>query len=277
MDERMIDDDEELDGAFLLDVPDTNEEEYDEDAVGLTPTQLAALEEERQRALKEAEEKRDKLIGQGNLALKSECFEEAAEHFKDALSYDADSAEAGKGLVRARTRDFTVDEVYFNETYAEEFAALPEESRRYLLDNVGEQLGAAKEELQREYEPLFEEFSQAQTTRREAFDQNFRYYLKRVVLFVAVALAFVAAAGISANYITRTQSVLPVALTIAFGAAALLALAILVPFAHKLFVASLRRKENESLFSTEQGARVAQLQSQIACLDMILTGESEEK
>lgn len=58
----------EEDVEFAVDFP---EEEYDEDMVGLTPSQLKRAQEERERARREAEEARDKLISEGKKALSS--------------------------------------------------------------------------------------------------------------------------------------------------------------------------------------------------------------
>ena len=58
------------DVEFAVEFP---EEEYDEDMVGLTPSQLKKLQEERERARREAEEARDKLIAEGKKALPRLC------------------------------------------------------------------------------------------------------------------------------------------------------------------------------------------------------------
>lgn len=47
MEERMVDDDFGKNEDFSVEIPDGAEDNYNENEVGLTPTQLAALEEER--------------------------------------------------------------------------------------------------------------------------------------------------------------------------------------------------------------------------------------
>jgi len=273
MEERIIDDDLNKNGDYSLEIPESDDENYNEDEVGLTPSQLEALEEERKRAQKEAEDARDKRIAQGKLALKSACYEEAAEHFLEALSYDPDSVDAGNGLIDARTRGFTDDEPYFVPRYAEEIAALNGACREYLRQNVGERLEAERAKIEEEMTPLAEAVEKAQKTRREAFTKNYKYYLVRVSAFVIAAVLFAAGALISATFITRTKSPTPVVLAVAFGVAALVLLVVMIPFVRKLVVAARLKNRNEDLDSTDEGARVEELQSRLDCLNLILDEE----
>lgn len=275
MEERMIDDDFGKNEDYSLDLPEGESENYNEDEVGLTPTQLAALEEERKRARLEAEKARDKSVAQGNLALKSACYEEAAEHFLAALSYDTDCVEAGKGLILARTREFSTDEPFFDINYAEEISALNDESLTFLKENAGSRLSSARERIEEELIPLEREFSASQETRREAFKKNYLYYLVRVCGLFLGAIAFLVGVYISSYFITRTQSIVPVVLTIIFGIVAFVLLIVAIPFARKLVVASRLKNENEELSSTEIGARLEQLQMQKYCLDLLLTEKTK--
>lgn len=277
MEERMIDDDFGKNEDFSVEIPDGAEENYNEDEVGLTPTQLAALEEERKRQQKEAEEARDKRIAQGKLALSGGYFEEATEHFAAALSYDPESKEAGDGWIFAKTHGFTRDELYSDPEFADDFSRLNGESKAVLREKVGERLKEELTQTEAELAPLEAQFSAAQAERREAFTQNTRFYALRTAICFAAIVLCVIGVLISSYFIPRTQSVAPVVLTICFGVFALIAAVVTVFIARAYVSAKRLQEENEELSSTEDGARVEELQMLKYCLDTLLYEGADEE
>ena len=155
----------EEDVEFAVDFP---EEEYDEDMVGLTPSQLKRAQEERERARREAEEARDKLIAEGKKALSSLDYAAAEKLYSQALAYDEESAEALLGVWESRTQGFTDDSPFFIEENAEKFAGMPEEVRAPILERVESRLQDARQGILEEIRPLKAAVEEAREARRGA-------------------------------------------------------------------------------------------------------------
>ena len=87
--------------------------------------------------------------------------------------------------------------------------------------------------------------------------------------FVLLAL-FAAAALVSAQFFVRVNNNIPVIITIATGALAVLDLIPLALFSRKLIVAQRLCKENEQLSSTEEGEILEKLETKISIIDLYL-------
>lgn len=295
MEERLIDDERQIkikrkrEGADVVDAlaEDTEEEipeeelilelpegdEYDEDLVGLTPSQLKEELARRQRALEEAREESEKLTAAGEEKLALGEAEEAEGYFEQAVFYNPENVAAGKGLWQARTKNFKNEEAFFEGTNAEELNAAPEEVRAYVLERAGNWLKSERKKCRAEEQPLAEQVEAKQEERRAPFLANRKYYLLRFgICFAAFALLLIGSL-VSASYIFTTRSALPVGLCAGFGAAALVALVCTILFTRKLVVAQRLCRDNEELSSTEEGVRLKYLQERLRCLDLILGEE----
>ena len=255
----------EEDVEFAVDFP---EEEYDEDMVGLTPSQLKRAQEERERARREAEEARDKLIAEGKKAL-------AEKFFSQALAYDEESAEALLGVWESRTQGFTDDSPFFIEENAEKFAAMPEEVRAPILERVGSRLQDARQGILEEMRPLKAAVEEAREARRGALDANKRYYLVRTAAFGIAAVLFLALMGVFSAFLLRTSGSWPAVCMAVFGGLALLCLIFLVVFLRGLVFALRLSHDNEKNEGTEDGRRLALLEREERCLRLVLEGEEE--
>lgn len=253
---------------LILEIPEG--EEYDEELVGLTPTQLKEELARRERAIREAREACEKLTAEGEEKLAAGAYEEAEELFAAALSYDAENVNAGKALWLARTERYTKDDAFFRDTYAEEFAALPDEVRESVLGGMGESLRAQREELRREEAPLREEVEGKQAERREAFRANRAYYLRPFGICFALFAVFLLGLGISAGFLYRTTTMIPIILMGVFGGLAFVLLIATVVLSRKVLVADRLCRENEKLSSTKEGARLAVIEEKLRCLDLVL-------
>ena len=242
----------EEDVEFAVDFP---EEEYDEDMVGLTPSQLKRAQEERERARREAEEARD-------------CFSQA-------LTYDEESVEALLGVWESRTQGFTDDSPFFIEENAEKFAAMPEEVRVPILERVGSRLQDARQGILEEMRPLKAAVEEAREARRGALDANKRYYLVRTAAFGIAAVLFLALMGIFSAFLLRTSGSWPAVCMAVFGGLALLCLIFLVVFLRGLVFALRLSHDNEKNEGTEDGRRLALLEREEHCLRLVLEGEEE--
>ena len=260
------------DVEFAVDFP---EEEYDEDMVGLTPSQLKRAQEERERARREAEEARDKLIAEGKKALSSLDYAAAEKFYSQALAYDGESAEALLGVWESRTQGFTDDSPFFIEENAEKFAAMPEEVRSSILERVESRLQDARQGILEEMRPLKAAVEEAREARRGALDANKRYYLVRTAAFGIAAVLFLALMGVFSAFLLRTSGSWPAVCMAVFGGLALLCLIFLVVFLRGLVFALRLSHDNEKNEGTEDGRRLALLEREERCLRLVLEGEEE--
>lgn len=257
----------EEDVEFAVDFP---EEEYDEDMVGLTPSQLKRAQEERERARREAEEARDKLIAEGKKALSSLDYAAAEKFFSQALTYDEESAEALLGVWESRTQGFTDDAPFFIPENAEKLAEAPEEVRSYVLERVEDRLRGAREGVLEELRPLRAAVGDAREARRGALWDNKHYYLVRTAVFGGAFVLFLVLMGIFSAFLLRTRGSWPVIGMAVCGAIALIALVFLIVFLRGLVFALRLCADNEKDESTEDGRRLAVLERELACLDLVL-------
>ena len=260
------------DVEFAVDFP---EEEYDEDMVGLTPSQLKRAQEERERARREAEEARDKLISEGKKALSSLDYAAAEKFYSQALTYDGESAEALLGVWESRTQGFTDDSPFFIGENAEKFAQMPEEVRSSILERVGSRLQDARQGILEEMRPLKAAVEEAREARRGALDANKRYYLVRTAAFGIAAVLFLALMGVFSAFLLRTSGSWPAVCMAVFGGLALLCLIFLVVFLRGLVFALRLSHDNEKNEGTEDGRRLALLEREEHCLRLVLEGEEE--
>ena len=262
----------EEDVEFAVDFP---EEEYDEDMVGLTPSQLKRAQEERERARREAEEARDKLIAEGKKALSSLDYAAAEKFYSQALTYDGESAEALLGVWESRTQGFTDDSPFFIEENAEKFAGMSEEVRSSILERVESRLQDARQGILEEMRPLKAAVEEAREARRGALDANKRYYLVRTAAFGIAAVLFLALMGVFSAFLLRTSGSWPAVCMAVFGGLALLCLIFLVVFLRGLVFALRLSHDNEKNEGTEDGRRLALLEREEHCLRLVLEGEEE--
>ncbi len=259
----------------VFDLPETDE--YDEDLVGLTPSQLEAELKRRERAAEEARREHDGLVALAEEAYAAKDYAKAESLYAQALVYVPDSAAAQRGLWTARTSDFTDTEPFYDEDNALALAQSDEETRAFVLGRAGNKLNAEREALLAEIEPLRPVVTEAQEKRRAAFAANRKYYLVRFGGLLGAFVLALIGIFVSASYIVRTTTIVPVVLTAVFGGVALLFLALTIVCSRKLLVAHRLCAENEKLSSTEEGARLEELLDRLSCLDEALFGSKEEE
>lgn len=250
----------------VLEFPDG---EYDEDLVGLTPAQLKEELARRERAKREALDAQTKLMAEGEEKLQEKAYADAEIFFAQALVY-GENAQASERLWRARTHDFSETESFYEKTNAEEFALLPEDVRGCVLDRMKERLQTERAEYEAEATPLKEEVESAIASRRGPFLANKAYYLLRFRICLFAFVLCIVGAVISASMIYSTEGMLPVWIAIGFGAAALVCLGLTIAFLRKLFEARRLCVQNDTLSSTEEGARLEYLNGRLECLNLVL-------
>ena len=257
-------------GEIVLSVPEGEFEELDEELIGLSPSQLKKELERRKKAEEAAREECAKLVEEGEKALAEKRYQEAASCFSQAAYYSFADERILKGLWEARTSDYTDLEPFYEPEFAQEFSVSDEEIKKHVLSRAGERLSQEKEEYEREEARIAPQVLEKQQERREAFARNKKYFVLRCAIIFAVCIALVVGCIVSATYIVRSMEITPIALTAAFGVAALGVLAVALVYTRKVIVASRLCRENEKLSSTKEGARLEYLRDRLYCLGLIL-------
>ena len=287
MEERMIDDEElrkvklkktkdgetdvvEDDGEEEEYVFDTPEGEYDESLVGLTPSQLEKVLEERKKAEEEAREEFANLIASGEAALKENNYEEAEKFFAQADRYVFEDERLPVGLWTARTRGFTEKEPFYKVEQAEAFAKCSKELKEKAREAFGAEFEQERKEAIEEEKELAPRVEEMRVARERAFADNQKYYFVRFVAFAAVLLFSIIGAILSANFIVRTQSIAPVVCTAVFGVIALVFLVATLIILRNLIVANLLCRKNREETATADGAYLKALRDKIHCLSCVL-------
>lgn len=241
-------------------------DDYDEDSVGLSAKQLRQLQEKRERERKQAEE----LCAQAYVFLDKGEFEDAVTFFSQALVLDTQNESAQKGLWLARTKNFTDDEPFFDESISLEVSQAPDEIKAYIRENVGERLAAERARVEELAAPIRKRLTEAQEERREAFSENRKYYILRSLLSFAVLAVMLIGGIVSASFLTRTQSIAPIVCLGVFGVLALAALVVFLCFAKKLLEADRLCHKNDDLYSTEEGMELEELEETLLSLKEVL-------
>ena len=118
----------------LVTLPEEEDEEYDEDLVGLTPSELAREKARRQKAEEEAKDECAKLLTAAEEELRNENYERAASFFEQAASYGFEEERVAKGLWTARTKNFTATDAFYNAEYAEEFYYCDDAAKKFVRE-----------------------------------------------------------------------------------------------------------------------------------------------
>lgn len=244
---------------------------YDEDLVGLTPSQLQEELERRERQREEAHAESVKYLETGEGKFAEGKFREAEKDFSSALEYEY-SEESEERLYAAMTDNYTDAQRLLFPDNAERFADAAESVRARVLDVFGESLREERAAAQTEAQPLRGVVSAAQEERRGPFAENKKYYLVRFLAVFAALVVFAIGIAVSSSFLLRTQSSVPTILTIVFGVLTFAAFVLFIVYARKLLVAARLCRDNERLSSTEEGARLEELENRLACLALVLDG-----
>ena len=264
----------ELEDEVLVELPEEYDENPDEDLVGLTPSQLKAELARRERAAEEARAECDRLLREGEQLLSEEKYAEAESFFVQARVYDPENENAREGLWASRTQGFTEIEPLLTLEIGDELEDAAED-RELLKEKMGASLREAHDRYSTEEGAIAPEIEGKQSERREAFRANRKYYLVRFCIVLAVMALMIIGCAVSAGYIVRTQTNVPIVLTAAFGGCALIVFLVLMIFARKLFVANRLCARNERLSATEEGEKLVQLRTKLYVLGIILKETAE--
>ncbi len=261
---------EEISFAF----PITDEEEDDEDLVGLSPEEAAALRKQKAEAAERRRAEYEQFVNEGLALLDTNSFHAAELKFEKALPLDGEPTEASVGYWRAKTANFTNPDALMDEYVEAGIESLEYdlgyEAVEVIKKDYRAEIEKRYEELKAEEEPLFLEVSAKQEKRREILSARKK---KDFVTFVATAiptLVFIVLTVVFGlkNFSTPDDTYIPV--TIAFAAIAVVAFVTFGAFTNKLLNTCRIYRANEKLTSTEEGERLRELMEYMELYEALL-------
>ncbi len=267
---------EEISFAF----PITDEEEDDEDLVGLSPEEAAALRKQKAEAAERRRAEYEQFVNEGLALLDTNSFHAAELKFEKALPLDGEPTEASVGYWRAKTANFTNPDALMDEYVEAGIESLEYdlgyEAVEVIKKDYRAEIEKRYEELKAEEEPLFLEVSAKQEKRREILSARKK---KDFVTFVATAiptLVFIVLTVVFGlkNFSTPDDTYIPV--TIAFAAIAVVAFVTFGAFTNKLLNTCRIYRANEKLTSTEEGERLRELMEYMELYEALLEIQPEE-
>ncbi len=277
MEERIMDD-EESRGIKLVHKPEGDDvvdaqlagedgENYDEDLVGLTPSQLEEALEKRKKEAERAQAEYEKLIKEGDEAYAAGEFEGAATLYRQAAVY---REEAREKVFEAVTEGFTKTNYFYEEGGMDEFYLCPPEMRSNIAGKLKPILEEEEKSCRAEAEPLREQVEAGIASRREAFAANKHYYFVRFLAVLSAFLMLLIGVAVAGSFILRTADAVPLIVTIVLGVLAVGVLGVLAVYCRKLYAAASLCRTNEKLSSTENGARLEALDTRLSILEALL-------
>ena len=268
---------EEMDGEeAVFEFPAFDTDEDDEDLVGLTPEEAAALrkQKEEEAAARQAEYERcckegDELLGTGS-------FHAAELKFEKALALDEEAIEASVGYWRAKTSNFADPDVLISEYAKEGIESLEHDLGERATEIVKKEHKDAFQkrvkEISEEEVPLAQMVEEKQAARRVVLKERVKRstigFLAALVP-AAVMLVLTIVFGLS-NFTTRDDTfVLP---TILCGAGFFIAFIVFIVFTNKWINVLRMRAANEKLGATADGAHLVELREYKALYLALLDG-----
>lgn len=254
---------EELGEEISFAFPMMEGEEDDEDLVGLTPEQAAALRKQKAEAEARRRAEYEKLVAEGNHLLETGSFHSAELTFEKALQLDEPATEASVGYWRAKTADFTKPDVLI-----EEYVEAGIESLEYDLGYEAAEIVKRDyrhvfekrfQELKAEEEPLFLEVNAKQERRRAILKERRK---KSIIGFIAVGIPTLVCIILAVifglkNFSTPDDTYIPVTIALV-GISAVLFIVFGI-FTNKMINTFRIYRTNEKLTSTDEGERLSEI------------------
>lgn len=258
-----VTDGEEVEEEVELSLEIPEEEEDDEDLVGLSPEEAAALKKQKAEAAERRKKEYDQAIIDGNALLDAGEYEAAEKKFEEALQLDEIATEASVGYWRAKTENFQNPDVLIEEYLEAGIESLEYDLGYEAADIIKREYREVFErrykELEEEELPLAEEVEGKQAARREILGERRK---KSGIKFLASAIptvAFIVLAIVFGfkNLTVRDNRFIPA--TIAFAALSVVTFFIFLAFSNKFINACRIYNKNEKVSSTEEGERLLEI------------------
>ncbi len=247
-------------------------QEDDESLVNLTPEEAAELLKKREEKARQDKERYEKLKKDGEAALDNGDYKTARECFSKANEIFTDELDLNVGYMRAYSEDFTAfkDFETVMEVYEQCFESAGEPFAKRVKEGFGEKLQAQLTEWKKEEAQVSASFTAAQSERREFFSARAKKQngalLKLSIPFFPALLVCV----LSLCFINAIEGNLFVILAVVFGAIAAILLIPTLIAAKNAMNANRLLRENEDIYSTQEGRSLARLRNRIEGISFIL-------
>ena len=241
-------------------------EEDDEELATLTVEEAQELQRKREEERLRIQAEYQTAVEKGNELLDAGEFEKAEDFFDSVMNTVEENAEAVKGFILARTKNFTEPDAlpeYYREfgrnAYNEFFSDAGENTVCEIKERFGEVFRNKLEELEREETPLKAEVEEKQAERRAVLSARKKAHLAGFIAATVPTLIFLIATIFFGVQINTRPDKLYVYVTIGFAAALGIVMIFFVAAANKFLNTMRFIRENESLFSTEEGIRLVEI------------------
>ncbi len=265
---------------FSFAFPEMDEED-DEDLVGLSPEEALALRRQKAEAAERRRAEYEEAVAAGNRMLEEKAYGEAEKKFEEALLLDGVATEASVGYWRAKTQNFENPDIL-----AGEYVEAGIESLEYDLGYE------ATEQIKKDYRPVFErrykelseeeeplslQVSETQSRRRAILKGRRK---TSILAFILSALPFIACLTLAILYATKITSTPDgryIPYTVAFAIGGVITFIVFAVFTNKLINTLRIYKRNETLTSTEEGERLAEIMDYKDIYGGLLDLEADEE
>ena len=249
--------------SSVLDVD--GEEVDDEELVDLTPEEAERVRKEKAEKAIRRREQYEELCKQGKQLLETGSYHSAELAYEKALNFDDVATDASVGYWRAKTADFTNPDVLASEYVESGIESLEFDLGYEAADIIKRDFKGAFErrlqELTEEETPLRKTVEEKQERRRDILSAR---KLTAGLLFMLTALpalgAIIAALVVGLKNFSTPDSryIMP---TVVLACVAFVLFIVFVIFSNKFINAVRMYRLNEKIGSTEEGARLLEIQS----------------
>ncbi len=266
---------EEISFAF----PMTEDDEDDEDLVGLTPEEAEALKKQKAEAAERLRREYEQTVAAGNALLENHSYHAAELEFEKALKLDVVATEASVGYWRAKTANFTNPDVLIEEYVEAGIESLTYDLGYEATEIIKKDFKGVFErrhaELRGEEEPLRASVMQKQASRRAVLQERKKKHLVAFAITAVPFLVFTLLAVIFGlkNFTTPDNTYIP--LTIVFAALAVVGFLVFAVFCNKLLNTCRIYATNEKLTSTDEGEELSRIMEYRDLYEALLENEIE--
>lgn len=261
--------------------PMMDEEEDDEDLVGLSPEEAMALKKQKIEAAERRKAEYEQAIEEGKALLEAGEYEAAEKKFEEALHLDELAVDAAVGYWRAKTQNFQNPDVFLEDYLNAGIESLEYDLGKEALDAIKKEHRADFEkrlqELEEAERPLAQEVEEKQQTRREILKARRK---KSGIKFICVAIPTLALLICTVVFALKIPTVADnrfIPWTIGFGAVSFLAFILFLAVGNAFKNVCKIYSKNERLSSTEAGQRLLEIRAYKTLYEKLLIVEETEE
>lgn len=267
---------------IAFEFPMMDMEEDDEDLVGLSNEEAAALRQKKAEEAAKRKAEYERLCEEGEGMLADGSYRSAELKYEKALQLDELATVASVGYWRAKTENFQKPDVLIGEYADEGIESLEYDLGLDATDIIKRDFRSVferrLEELNEEEKPLAEEVEGKQERRHEILSSRLRMRTIGAVVALVPLLVSLLLAAVFGMQITSTKDATGyiVAASVMGGMAFLMFIVFLVCLNNFLNALRIYRK-NENLSSTEEGVKLLQIRAYKELCENLLAIPSEEE